>query len=300
MATLESWVHATRRHLMSGRQEMRNTLSVPYTAGDGTLSFNGDVAGIAPGTTLTVGLNSFYVQSVNGPGKSAVVIGGQDGTEDVDAGDGELVRVNPRFTDFDIVEALQAEIASLSAPGNGLYRIAVIPLTGDLNVVGYDFPAPDGFLDVHQVQYANPSAESLKDWSVLDKNDYRLDRDADSDMFESGFSLQILQPFVAQGNSIRVLCRAGFTPLTGMNDDQADTGLPATAFDIPPLGAAMRLIVPREIKRNFTEGQSDTRRAGEVPPGAVANSFRPLAALRQQRIAEEAARLVSQRADRRW
>ena len=47
----------------------------------------------------------------------------------------------------------------------------------------------------------------------------------------------------------------------------------------------------REIKRNFTESQGDTRRAGEVAPGAVMQSSRNLQILRQQRITAESARL---------
>ena len=47
----------------------------------------------------------------------------------------------------------------------------------------------------------------------------------------------------------------------------------------------------REIKRDFTESQGDTRRAGEVPAGAVAASSRNLQILRQQRITSEAAKL---------
>ena len=47
----------------------------------------------------------------------------------------------------------------------------------------------------------------------------------------------------------------------------------------------------REIKRNFTESQGDTRRASEVPPGAILQSSRQLQVLRVQRIAAKAARL---------
>jgi len=62
------------------------------------------------------------------------------------------------------------------------------------------------------------------------------------------------------------------------------TGLPATAVDLPPMGAAVRLVEPREIKRNFIESQPDPRKAAETPPGAVMNSMRALAMRRQSRI----------------
>jgi hypothetical protein len=58
------------------------------------------------------------------------------------------------------------------------------------------------------------------------------------------------------------------------------------------LGAQIRLMSPREIKRNFTESQGDTRRADEVAMGSVANSTAGLIRLRRDRIQAEAARLA--------
>jgi len=58
------------------------------------------------------------------------------------------------------------------------------------------------------------------------------------------------------------------------------------------LGAQIRLMSPREIKRNFTESQGDTRRADEVPAGSVAGSVSNLLRLRRDRIQAEAARLA--------
>lgn len=72
------------------------------------------------------------------------------------------------------------------------------------------------------------------------------------------------------------------------------TGIPATAVDIPPLGAAIQLTLPREIRRNFMDNQPDPRKAPEVPPGAVANSVTQLTALYNIRVSEEAERLSRQ------
>lgn len=299
MSTLDTWVQACRRHLMSGRQEQRNTLLGAYTAASGTLTFTTEIAGIIPGSRLSVGLNNFYVISVNAAAMSAVVLGGQDGTTDANASAGAMVRINPRFTDFEIVAELGNDLVDLSTPGNGLFQITTVPLTADLGVVGYDFAAPTNFVDIYKIIIANSSVGAYKDWSELDQINWRLDRNASTTVFPSGASIQIYFP-PSTGNAIRVQCRAGFTVPTNLTDNLTTTGLPATAWDIPPLGAAMRLMVPREIKRNFTESQSDSRRASEVPAGAVATSFRPIAALRAQRIAAEAARLTAAYFDKRW
>jgi len=60
------------------------------------------------------------------------------------------------------------------------------------------------------------------------------------------------------------------------------------------LGAQIRLLASREVKRNFIESQGDTRRSDEVPAGAMNASVTNLLRLRRDRIQAEAARLNRQ------
>jgi hypothetical protein len=53
-------------------------------------------------------------------------------------------------------------------------------------------------------------------------------------------------------------------------------------------------LASREVKRNFIESQGDTRRADEVPSGAMNASVTNLLRLRRDRIQAEAARLNRQ------
>jgi hypothetical protein len=64
--------------------------------------------------------------------------------------------------------------------------------------------------------------------------------------------------------------------------------------DLLVLGVQIRMVAGREVKRNFTESQGDTRRADEVPAGSVTNSINNLLRLRRDRIIAEAARLTRQ------
>lgn len=298
MATLGTWTAATRRHLMSGRAEQRNTLSAPYTPGSGSLALTFASDGIVPGTRLTVGLNIFYVVVVPAGSLTITVIAAQEGSADVAAPAGDLVRVNPRFTDFEIVEALASDLADLSAPDNGLFQIRTVDLVAANGTLGYDLAGVADLIEIYDVRARQAGAG--KDYSLLAKVDYRLDRSADVAVFASGLSLQLMDMPVPVGQGIRVLYRSGFTAPPTLATDLSTTGLPATAWDIPPIGAAMRLVIPREVKRNFTEAATDTRRASEVPPGAVSNSARSLAAWRLQRIQAEAARLSATWPDRRF
>jgi hypothetical protein len=54
------------------------------------------------------------------------------------------------------------------------------------------------------------------------------------------------------------------------------------------------MMASREIRRNFTEAQGDTRRAEEVPPGAVRDSISNILRLRRDRILAEKAKLTRQ------
>lgn len=297
MATLTTWIDQTRAHLLSGHQEQRNTLAANYTAGSGTLSFASAINGIVAGTRLSISLNTFYVLSVNTSGLSATVLGGQGGSSDANAVTGDLVRVNPMVTDFEINTALSAEVSDLSAPDNGLFQISALNLAYVSRTVGYDLTGVTDLIDVYEVRAQDSGTAAW--WRQIPKNDWRLDRNADTSLFPSGMSLQVFGD-AASGYNLRVLYRTGFTFPATLSTDLTTTGLPTTAYDIAPIGAAMRLMAPREIKRNRSEHQSDTRRAAEIPPGAVANSYRGLMMLRQARVQSEAARLVARYPDRRF
>ena len=70
------------------------------------------------------------------------------------------------------------------------------------------------------------------------------------------------------------------------------SGLATTAYDLPPLGAALNLMSTTPIRREFLDAQGSSRRAEEVPPGAISASMRDLRARRSRRIESEASRIV--------
>jgi len=297
MSTGQAWIDRGRRYLLSGQREERNTLASSYTAGGTTLTLSSALGGITAGSRLSVGLNVFYVTAVNAAGLTATVLGGQDGSTDANASSGAVVRVNPRWTDFDILEELNSDLADLSGPDNGLFQMKTVDLTFSSSFIGYNLTSVTDLIDIYDVRYKNTG--SAKDWPRIPKDGYRLQRNADTSIFASGLALQLFDP-AASGQTVRVSYRSGFTALANAATALSTTGLPSTAYDLPPLGAAIRLMAGREVKRNQTEAQGDTRRAAEVPPGAVGNSPRGLMALRERRIQAEAARLTAAYPDVRW
>ena len=287
MTTGSDWISQTRSYLMSGYAENRNKLAVAYTAGSGTLTFSYALEGIRAGARLCIGLNTFYVWSVNG--QTAIVSGGEDSSTDVSAPINSLVRVAPRFTDNEIWDQLGNDLGDLSSPSNGLFGINSVDLTYNATINGYDLgPISDQILSVYEVKYLTPGPQL--DNPRITTNGFRLNRNAINTQFPSGISLQLFQPAMP-GYNVRVVYRSVFTMPSTVYANVSSTNLLPSAYDLPPLGAAIRLMEGREIKRSFTEGQGDTRRAGEVAPGAILQSARGLQQMRAQRIAAEAAKL---------
>lgn len=274
----------TRRLLMGGQREAINKLAAPAISGATSLTFQNPPEGITGGVYLQVGLELFYVWSVSG--STATVEPAQAGSVSDIHNTGDIVTVSPKFPDFAILKALNDSIRSLSSPALGMYRTPSVDLTYASG--GYDLAGVTDLLDIVDIR-AHRGGTTSRDWPLIDT--WQLDRAVDPTDFPSGLALFLIDTFDV-GSTIRVRYRAGFSPLVNISDDvETVTGLPVTALDIPPLGAAIRLVHPREIKRNFTEAQGDGRRSGEVGPGAVAGSVNALERDYYRRISEEASRL---------
>jgi hypothetical protein len=110
--------------------------------------------------------------------------------------------------------------------------------------------------------------------------------------FASGFVLAI-DSHVRSG-SLRISYKDKYTEFASEASTLASTGAGTELADLLVLGAQIRLMASREIKRNFTEAQGDTRRADEVPAGAINASITNLLRMRRDRIQAEAARLARQ------
>lgn len=301
MTTIQNWIDEVRYYLDGDRSEDANILASNYAVGGTSLTFSYDMGNIGPGSILSAGTNTFRVTSVSAANKTATVIPGFQSSTDANVAAGTMVRVNPRFTDHRILRALNTHLASLSSPSIGLYKVGSTILAFDMSVQGYDLAGIPGLIRVLEVR--RDVTGTSQAWVPMRPGDWSLQRSAPVADFPSGTALRInlslagspsWAPFPITGISVfnvQVVYATTFTATETVTSDVTVTGIPATAEDIPPLGAALRLMSGREVSRNATHSQGDTRRAQEVPPGAVAASYRGLAALWGSRVAEESSRL---------
>lgn len=290
MTTTADLIAETKRHLQSMQREPMNRLGSPLTVTSTNVTFEFDAGAVQPGAHLQVGLELMYVWSVEISTKTATVQRAQLGSAASAHDTGAVVTINPKFPDFAILKAINDDLSDLSSPTNGLYGIRSIDLTYAPGASGYDLIGVTDLLEVIEVRQRLGQSSAYRQWPVL--TNYDISRNVSTTDFPSGLAL-FLYEGAGAGQPIRVLYKSGFNRLATLADDvEVVTGMPESMHDLPPMGAAVRLVAPREIKRNFTEAQGEPRRAGEVPPGAVGNSMRLVAGARQNRIVAEAAKLA--------
>jgi hypothetical protein len=155
---------------------------------------------------------------------------------------------------------------------------------------GYELDAD--VIDVLEVR--RESDTGSRRWSRISAGSWDLIREADVLDFPSGIGLRLDEG--TSGFGVQVVVAHPFTPIDTTNPAAlvSTTGVTATMEDIPPIGAALRLMAGREVGRNNPNAQGDTRRYEEVPPLAVARSTAKLEQLWNQRVTEESARLKRQ------
>ena len=288
MAQVSDVIDKVVRQLLSGVTEERNKLAsaVNATATSLTLTYAPD--GIRKGTTIEAGTEEMYVWDVNIPSKVLTVERGYNGTTAISHSTGRIITNNPRFPRSQVLEAINDELADLSSPVNGLFQMKTTEVQWNGNDRMVNIPGIYEIQELYAVFYRYLN----DDYPRLRK--VRLLRDMPSNDFSSRYAL-VIDEYIARSGTLLIQYKASFDSVNSESDDiEVTAGLPASAIDLLVLGAQIRMVAPREIKRNFTESQGDTRRAEEVPAGAVAGSLTNLLRLRRDRIVAEAMRLNRQ------
>jgi hypothetical protein len=279
---------------MSGVREQTAELISPYTAGGEVLQIGGQYSGaIQVGTILGIDLEMFYVQSTTTAGALTVVPSYQ-GSAEADHVEGSLVYINPRFSLFDISVAVNDDLLDLSSSTNGLGQILFNDSTFNPTYMGYDLGPHFDPISSRVLEVSYQIAPPVRTYPLIRKGMYRVIRNANQPaVFPSGNGI-VLYDSGYPGLPVHVQFLAPFSPLVNLSDDLTTVaGLSPTMYDLPDLGAAIKLIQPREVKRNFFESQPDPRKAPEIPPNAIANSSAKLEQQRLARINAEADRIMS-------
>lgn len=285
MSQVSEVIDKVTRQLLSGTVEERNKIAASVNTSATTITFTYDLDGIRKGTIIEVNGEQMYVWNATTASKTVTVERGFNGTTPQAHSANAICTVNPRFPRTQILEAINDELADLSSPMNGLFQIKTVELRYGGSDRMIDLDGAGYIQDLYSVHYRDTSDNYPR------VSGWRLLRDMPVSDFPSGMALDV-------GNMVPRACNLVVkykTEFDRLSNEQQDlflsSGLPETAEDVVILGAQIRLMAPREVKRNFTESQGDTRRATEVPPGAVAGSIQNLLRLKRDRVTAEAQRL---------
>ena len=280
---------------MSGAREQTVTLTSDYVAGSEVLNIGGQFSpAIQPGAILGIDLEMFLVTAVTTTGNVSVVPG-YEGSSEADHAQGTIGYINPRFSLFDIGVAINDDLLDLSSPSNGLGQILFTDQTFNPTYQGYDLGTQFIANSSKVLEVSYQIAPPVRTYPLIRKGMWRVLRNANQPkgVFPSGNGL-IIYASGYPGLPLHIQFLAPFNPLVNLADDLTTVaGIPTNMYDLPDLGAAIRLMQPREIKRNFYEAQPDPRKAAEIPPNAVANSSAKLEMQRQKRIDAESDRIMS-------
>lgn len=286
MTTALTLIQQARSDLLAGVVEERNRLASTITSSATTLSVTNDTKGIREGAVIELGAELLFVWGA--AGSTVTVERGFDGTVATSHQANAGITVKPRFPLTRLFQHLNDDITDLSSPANGLFQIKTLDLAYNGTDRAIDMVGVGELINVQHIRWRYDNDE----WYEV--RHFRVDRNAATSDFPSGKAL-IFDQGPGRSSTVRVVYKAPYSRLSAVTEDITTVGgVQASLEDVLRMGVQLRAMVGREVKRNFIEAQGDTRRAGEVMAGQVQASWRGIAAVRQQRIEAEQARLSQQ------
>lgn len=286
MTTAANLIDRTVQNLLAGTVEERNKIASSLDASTTSVPIEYSLGSLREQTVFQVDSELMYIWEVNTATKTLTVERGFGGTTAATHADGAIVTINPKFPRWQVLQALNDELSDLSSPMNGLFQMKTVDISYNGSDRQINLTGISSMIDVYDVRWRYLS----DDYPVVRR--YRLMRDMPTSDFASGFALTLDEPVMS--STIRVIYKDAYAPFASEASTLESTGASSVLADLLVLGAQIRLIAGREVKRSFIESQGDTRRADEVPVGGMNASVTNLLRLRRDRIQAEAARLNRQ------
>lgn len=286
MTTAAQLIDQAVSELLAGTVEERNTVASGVTSSDTTIELTYQLGGLQANQVVEIESELLYVWQVDTSAQTITVERAFGGSTAASHAAGVTCRTNPRFPRHRLLTHLNQELSDLSAPSNGLFRMVSTSLSYDGTSRMVNLTSASDVIDLYDVRLRYLAS----DYPLL--RDARLLRDMPTSDFASGYAVAF--DTTVRAGTLHVLHKAAFVAFASEASTVASTGASSHMEDILVVGAQLRALAGREVKRGFTETQGDPRRAEEVPPGTVAGGSQALRLHRRDRITAEAARLARQ------
>lgn len=280
VTTVSQLIEETRRLVYgTSRMSLNRIASTGILAGDVTMTLEFDLKDAVRGALLSIDDEIMWVIDATPAAKSVTMIRGYLGTTPATHALGAIVEVNPRFPRTYIKRALQQEIDSW---GTRLFKVASSNISFSSTTRIYDLGV-SSFINVLNVQLSAYTGRTTRPTSYR----WQILRDMDPVDFASGSAIELLGDYPTTG-TMRIKAAQEFdvTVWADATDVEA-LGLTTSMTDIPPFGAAWRLMSTKEIGRTNLTAQPEPRKAEESPAGHMASVAAQLKKLRDDRMDEE-------------
>lgn len=241
-------------------------------------------------TQLNVGLveidsELIYVSAVNRTANSATIPAwgrGQQGTTAAAHSFGARISTAPRFPRHR-VKAVINQVVRSTFPD--LFQVKVTTLAASAGTLTYELPSD--VRSIVSVSWSVPGSSDL--WWPVKR--YRLNRNANSTAFDTGVSLDILEP-MTPGRTVQVAYRAEPAELSSESDVfTTTTGLQESCRDLVGWGALAQLLPALEFARLNTDSIEQSDRQRLVQPGSASAAARQALQMYSLRLEQERQKL---------
>ena len=285
--------------LLGASRESLNMVYNPIGVTDTTISITYNPTTIQPNTYIEIDEELMYVwaSEFGSPSSTVTVQRGMRSTVATTHEAGALIRVDPYFPKYQVQKALQAEIGSW---GPQVYAVATIDIPLTDYVGGYDLGILGDYYRIMDVRespdlelgYVSDNMWPRVKWEEL--------KNAPFSQFPSGNALFIIDPLGVWDSpqnsprTVHVIYAKPFDwarPWSLTTDLISDVGIDANELDIPPYGAAWRLLQGREARRTLVEAWGQSADLKEEPPMYASQAAQAFKAIRDGRLADAMQRL---------
>ena len=289
MSTLDQVVTKTKSKLMGsvGRDKI-NTLSATYNSVVTSIVVTYTPgAEISPGVVIEIDYEQMMV--VSNSTVTLTVIRAWNGTTAASHTSGTVVYVEPKFPRQAILDEVVNELRALPET---IFTTGTAVLSFASNTNRVDLTGATG--TVYRIIHADRSNFEGQSFPGF-KPTLQIIRNADTTAFPSGYAVAIESGLTYdQTATVRVVYSKSLitATLTSATDLQSTVGLPISAEDILPFGAASRLLYDKEALRLDFTRQGQSRAAEEIPPEVQGRQAQRWRLEADRRISQEAMRLV--------
>jgi hypothetical protein len=294
MATIADCITRTQRLVNSNtRSEIDEVSEHLASTTDTTLIVTHGADGIRVGSYLSIssGTNppeTVYVHKVNG--KNVTIQRAMDGSSGFAWQSGSMIEVEPRFSGFQILEAVRETIRSLP---NNLYGVSTASAEFSTTAQSVAVAA------MNDQDHGTPGTGFYHLISATrtarDQEDRLLDMNCTVQRQTDGTYKVVRQEKLEKGVTVNLIYAHPFKSTTlNLDTDLGSTvKMPESMTDIPSLGASARLLLGEESLRLDLHAQGDSRSDASVAAGDRARYSMILQGQYDRRVSEEARRLMS-------